>query len=87
MTLEFLDESGTCIRSYTTKPDGYDNLDEAEKRMDPGPWLPVEAGVNRFVWNLRYPGAVKVPGNKTAGAANEGPYVLPGRYQARLDRR
>ena len=40
--------------------------------------------MNRFVWNLRYPGAVRVPGNKTAGEASEGPYVLPGYYQVRL---
>jgi hypothetical protein len=40
--------------------------------------------MNRFVWNLRLAGAEKVPGNKTAGEANKGPFVVPGVYQVRL---
>ena len=65
-------------------PLGYDKLDDAHKGMDPGPWLPLQAGMNTFVWNLRLAGATKVLGNKTAAEASEGPWVLPGRYQVRL---
>ena len=72
------------LRSYGRKPAGYDKLDDAHKAMEPGPWLPLQAGMNTFVWNLRLPGATKVLGNKTAGEAAEGPYVLPGHYQVRL---
>ena len=82
--LEILDEAGNVLRSYGRKPVGYDKLDDAHKAMDPGPWLPLQAGMNTFVWNLRLPGATKVLGNKTAGEAAEGPYVLPGHYQVRL---
>jgi hypothetical protein len=82
--LEFLDAEGTLIRSYTRKPAGYDKWDDKQKSMDSGPWLPLQEGMNRFVWNLRHVGATRVPGNKTAGEASEGPYVLPGRYQVRL---
>ena len=82
--LEILDEAGSVLRSYGRKPAGYEKLDDAHKAMDPGPWLPLQAGMNTFVWNLRLPGATKVLGNKTAGEAAEGPYVLPGHYQVRL---
>lgn len=82
--LEILDEDGAPLRSYGRKPADYDQWDDKRKGLEPGPWLPLNAGMNRFVWNLRLPGATKVPGNKTAAAANEGPFVLPGRYQVRL---
>ncbi len=84
VSLEFLNVDGAVIRTFTAKPADYDTWDEKQKGMDPGPWLPLQAGINRFVWNLRYPGALRVPGNKTAGEASEGPYVLPGEYQVRL---
>ena len=83
-TLTFLGQDGAVIREFAPKPAGYDKWDEKKKGMDPGPWISLKAGMNRFVWNLRFPGAVKVLGNKTAGEVNEGPYVLPGYYQVRL---
>jgi hypothetical protein len=82
--LEILDEAGEVLRTYARKPKGYDKLDEAHKGMDPGPWLPAQVGFNTFVWNLRLGGSTKVLGNKTAGEAFEGPWVLPGTYQVRL---
>ena len=44
----------------------------------------MKAGVNRFVWDLRYPGAMRLRGNKTGEEADRGPLVLPGAYQVRL---
>lgn len=84
VTLEFIDQTGNVLRTYGRKPAGYAKLDEKAKAMDPGPWVPANNGMNRFLWNLRETGAIKVPGNKTAGEANEGPYVVPGSYQVRL---
>ncbi|HAJ37835.1 MAG TPA: glycosyl hydrolase [Chloroflexi bacterium] len=84
VTLAILDAAGNVLREYSRKPNDYDKWDDKRKGMEPGPWLPLHAGMNRFVWNLRLPGATKVPGNKTAGAVNEGPFVLPGRYHVRL---
>ncbi len=84
VTLAILDAEGNELRTYGRKPADYDKWDDKRKSLEPGPWLPLAAGMNRFVWNLRLPGAVKVAGNKTAGAAAEGPFVLPGRYQVRL---
>lgn len=82
--LSILDAEGNILREYGRKPADYDAWDDKRKGAEPGPWLPLNAGMNRFVWNLRLPGATKVPGNKTAGAVNEGPFVLPGRYQVRM---
>lgn len=84
VTLSILDAEGNVLRAYGRKPADYDAWDDKRKGMEPGPWLPLNVGMNRFVWNLRLPGATKVPGNKTAAALNEGPFVLPGRYQVRL---
>jgi hypothetical protein len=82
--LEFLNVDGDVLRTYKPKPAGYDKLDDKEKALDPGPWIPVQPGVNRFLWNLRVEGAYKLAGNKTAGELNEGPMVIPGSYTARL---
>ncbi len=82
--LAFLDAKGNLIREFKAKPAGYDKKDEKDKALDPGPWLPLKQGMNRFVWDMRYPGATKVPGNKLAGESNIGPLALPGSYQVRL---
>jgi hypothetical protein len=84
MTLAFLDADGGVIREFQPKPAGYDKLDDKDKALNPGPWMPTKVGMNRFVWDTRYPGATRVRGNKTAGEANQGPLVLPGAYQVRL---
>ena len=83
-SLAFLDAEGGLIREFHPKLAGYDTLDDEEKALDPGPWMPVRAGVNRFVWNLRYPGATRLRGNKTGEEAERGPLVLPGTFQVRL---
>ena len=83
-SLAFLDAEGGLIREFHPKPAGHDTLDDEEKALDPGPWMPVRAGVNRFVWNLRYPGATRLRGNKTGEEAERGPLVLPGTFQVRL---
>ena len=82
--LPFLDERGEVIREFRPKPAGYDKLSDEDKALDPGPWMPLRAGVNRFVWDLRYPGAKRLRGNKTGEEADRGPLVLPGTYTVRL---
>jgi hypothetical protein len=82
--LEILDPKGAVIRTYNPKPADYDSWDDKKKSLDSGPWLSMKPGINRLVWNLHHDGAVRVAGNKTAGAANEGPFVSPGVYTARL---
>jgi photosystem II stability/assembly factor-like uncharacterized protein len=85
-TIEILDSQGQVIRKYSSLknevPD--EPLDPDDKK--PEKEIKVEAGLNRFVWNLRYESANRVPGyylwEYNGGA--RGPLALPGSYQVRL---
>jgi photosystem II stability/assembly factor-like uncharacterized protein len=84
VSLEFTDSEGRPIRRFGTKPVGYDDMDDDEKALIAGPWISIETGVNRFLWDLRHGGSTRVRGNKFASEANQGPLVAPGTYQVRL---
>ena len=49
-----------------------------------GPAPSNRVGINRFVWDLRYPGFTDFPGMILWAARNAGPVAVPGRYQVRL---
>ncbi len=59
---------------------------ELIRRFSSDEWtdLSAEAGVNRFGWNLRYPGAVSVEGLDGAWDRPDGPMIVPGEYLAEL---
>ena len=82
--LTISDEKGTVVRCLRPKPADYEQWEDADKAMDPGPWIPLEAGVNRFVWDARYPAAERLRTNKTGFEAERGPLALPGSYEVRL---
>ena len=46
--------------------------------------LPAKKGLNRYVWNLRYPDATRVPGAVIWGGSMAGPKIVPGTYTATL---
>jgi photosystem II stability/assembly factor-like uncharacterized protein len=48
------------------------------------PSAPMTAGLNRFTWNLAYPGATTFPGMVLWGATTNGPAAVPGSYQVRV---
>jgi len=77
ITLDFLDSSGVLIKSFSseTQSDG----DSNELRIS------KTEGMNRFVWNLRYPDGHRVPGDKTTEDKVTGPLATPGTYQVRLN--
>ena len=83
-SLSIHDADGTLIREFRPKPAGHDKLSDEDKALDPGPWMPVRAGVNRFFWDLRHPAAMCLRGNKTGEEAFRGPLALPGTYEVRL---
>ena len=85
ITLEFLDAAGKSIRKFTGKaqtegapqpPTGGGGAGE--------PPLPLEIGLNRFVWNYRLPNATGLPGLIMWGGSLAGPRVAPGNYQVRF---
>lgn len=84
LSLGFFDANGELIREFGPKPVDYEKRDDKAKAFEPGPWLPVAQGMNTFLWDMRFPGATKVLGNKLAGEAAAGPFVLPGAYEVRL---
>ena len=84
VSIAFHDSGGALVREFRPKPAGWDGLDEEDRALDPGPWMPARAGVNRFVWDLRFPGAMRLRGNRTGEEADRGPLVLPGAYEVRL---
>jgi hypothetical protein len=62
---------------------------EKEKlKKDKEPRISKVAGLNRFVWNLRYPDATKLDdddtGNELVEGGIAGPSVAPGTYRVRL---
>ncbi len=73
-------EGAEAITGVTTAPGG-----RAEKKEA----IPTKhAGLNRFVWNMRYPDATKLEGDPPMDEATErgiaGPVVPPGTYRVRL---
>ena len=83
-SLAFHDADGALIREFHPKPAGHDRRSDEDKALDPGPWMPLRAGVNRFVWDLRHSAAMRLRGNKTGEEAFRGPLALPGTYEVRL---
>lgn len=45
---------------------------------------PDKAGLNRFTWDMRYPGAQTFKGMVFWGGSTQGPLAVPGTYQVRL---
>ncbi len=84
ITLDILDSSGKVIRHFPKKEEDGDE-DEGFGAPDRNAGkLPVEAGLNRFVWDLDYEGASKVPHAPLWGGSTSGPRALPGAYQVKL---
>jgi photosystem II stability/assembly factor-like uncharacterized protein len=86
ITLEILDSSGKVIRKFPKKKEESGGGEEEDffNRGGGAGNLSVDAGLNRFVWDLRYEGATAVPKAPLWGGSTDGPEALPGKYQARL---
>lgn len=84
VTLKFLTASGTLVKSYSLHPAKDDQPGKGHQAAG------ISAGMNRFQWDLRYPGPDKitnqyVPDEVTNGYERRGPEVLPGQYYAELE--
>ncbi len=84
ITLEILDSSGKVIRKYPKKEEAEDEEQEEFRGNENADKLPADAGFNRFVWDLRYEGATKVPHSALWGGDTDGPEALPGKYEVQL---
>jgi photosystem II stability/assembly factor-like uncharacterized protein len=84
--IEILDATGNVVRTYSSnKSEPLDEpLDPDDKKREKE--IKPEDGLNRFVWDLRYDEANRVP-NYFLWEYNDGakgPLAVPGNYQVRL---
>jgi len=90
VTIEFLDPQGKTIRTFTGTPADAErkppepSADEGGPRRPPEPHPPVAAGLQRLVWDMRYPGATDFPGLIMWAASSRGPLAPPGTYQVKV---
>jgi hypothetical protein len=95
LDLEFFDLSGKSIRKFTQKlrregePGGQPTPAPAGEGGFGGggaaPPVATEVGLNRFVWDTRYPDATRFPGMILWAGEVRGPKLPPGRYQVKLN--
>ena len=96
VALEILDAGGTVIRSFSStvpasgtpgagavaaEDAAPDDEDGGPRRGGRAPRLDKSAGMHRFTWDLRYPGAWQ---NERVPEGGGGPTAVPGTYSARL---
>jgi photosystem II stability/assembly factor-like uncharacterized protein len=90
LTLEFLDADGKLIRRISSneqprEPGTSAADDDDSPRIPRGQTrAPAEAGMNRFVWDMRYPDAISFPGLIMWAGNTRGPLAIPGKYQVRM---
>ncbi|MFN8522865.1 MAG: glycosyl hydrolase [Chloroflexota bacterium] len=78
ITVRFLEDSGTEIISFSS-------TEPADGKPPAHPRPSARAGLNTFVWNMRYPSATAVPGDVSTERSLSGPLAVPGRYGVQVE--
>ena len=90
VTLEILDAKGNVVRSFASAATPNRAADatseavqeeDAPRRRPPATTLTTHQGLNRFIWDLTYPGPRQ---SATRPAGGGGPEAVPGAYRVRL---
>ena len=87
VTLEILDSSGSTVRKFSSeakKEDEKKDRAEDEENEPAQEVLTTVAGLNRFVWDLRYEKPREIPGAIYDEGDPLGALALPGTYQVKL---
>jgi photosystem II stability/assembly factor-like uncharacterized protein len=97
VVLEVLDSHGALVRRYRSDDAPVPGPDELARELIPRYWiatpsvLPADAGMHRWVWDLRYPAPVSTSHGYPISAVPQatpeepqGPIALPGTYSVRL---
>ena len=94
--LEFLDSAGKSIRKFTgrvpraggsspgSQPAAAPPAEEGGFGGGGAPSVTLDVGLNRFIWDTRYPDAVRFPGMILWSGETRGPKLPPGTYQVKL---
>ena len=81
VTLSFHDADGQEIRGFGSVEPETPDEEEGKEQPPKDPVIPAKAGMNRFAWDMRYPGSHPITGTTDRPP---GPLAAPGRYEARL---
>jgi photosystem II stability/assembly factor-like uncharacterized protein len=93
VTLEFFDAAGKSIKKFSSKAteSAAAGAPAPAADDDEGPRIPTgpvrvaaNAGLNRFVWDMRYPDASSFPGMIYWAGMTRGPVAVPGSYSVKL---
>jgi photosystem II stability/assembly factor-like uncharacterized protein len=86
LKLEILDAAGQVVRTFSsTTPAAAPAGRGGGRRGGVPSTLPTKVGMNRFIWDLRYPGGPPSTGGEMeGGSSGTGPLVAPGSFKARL---
>ncbi len=95
VTIAILDGQGQSVRTFTgtaaaTPAAGgrggrpAEEEEEGNFRQAPQARVAVKQGMNRFTWDMRYPGARDFPGLIMWAGSTRGPQAPPGRYTVTL---
>ncbi|MBV8068472.1 MAG: hypothetical protein JO270_01105, partial [Acidobacteriaceae bacterium] len=90
LTLEIFDSQGMAVRQFSTAekaPSLPANLPVAPRWLPRPQVLSTQAGMHRFVWDLRFArnsSDISIGGDDEEGEPAVGPLVLPGTYTAKL---
>ena len=83
VALEILDREGAVLRRYTSRPSGRKPTKPAfGAPIDPV--VPKKKGMNRFVWDMTYPGPNLTDDALMYIGYSGGPVAVPGTYQVSL---
>jgi hypothetical protein len=90
LRIDILDSSGKLVRSFAggltaekQKPTDGDSGEEGGHHGPP-PKPSMNKGLNRFTWDMRYPGFTEFPKMILWAGENRGPLAVPGAYAVRL---
>jgi photosystem II stability/assembly factor-like uncharacterized protein len=86
ITLEITDNRGRLARRFTSRsqPEAASPLESSSLFPRERPVLSAEAGMHRFIWDLRYDESIPVPGAVYAEGRPLGPLAVPGKYAIKL---
>lgn len=85
ITMDIVDSKGAVVRHLTSvKSNKPEQPPEWPDQVHPTETLPSKAGINRYVWNLRYNDPTQIPGTFYTGLPPRGPIAMPGAYTVRL---
>ncbi len=84
LSLEIADSNGEVIRTYTPKPAEDKEEDDTPILGDDDRKLETNAGLNRFVWDMRYASVEKFEKMILWNSSLKGTRAIPGQYQATL---